>query len=429
MMLFRYLLLILCCLILTPSTPSSASDNDCKLIGYTECNKEDSCKKFSLFEQQDKKYTEVDSISADPGYKLYIPQTGSLNQIYTISPNGHKIAISEISSTDPLPLEAFVGSWFFNVTNKFQFVTQATDLLGAEGNVWSHSNDKYIYVDAYGHYQPGMFDLSGESSWSMWPPAEPLRNIRALNIAWSPDDQHIAIYGEEYPFPVSQNAINDVKTLYIATRLPDSSVEYKPISSPDYAAGTFTWLENNLIAFMQYKYDRTTNKSSNFNFQITSIDGKTIYSVDEYYAPFSRRPDNKLLVATVGENNQFIFSLFDYHEFTSQLFTKIPRTEAGGFPELSFSPDYASLIYLDPKTKNLVVQDIANNHDETIKPPVEDDIGWWTPDSKNILFVDYQNDQIFIYTLATNKIETKDVSEIFELQTHLPRYMNWLCQN
>ncbi len=429
-MLWRYTFLILCCVSVVPAAKGLASNNStCNLVAYTQCSQTDVCAKFSLFENKNDQYVEIDSLTAAPDYKLYFPQNGSTNQRYSISPDGHRVAIAQISQAESLPIDRFVNIEIYDVTTKFKSINTLWDILAGEGNIWSHDSDKYIFIDAYGHYQPSMTDLSGNTLWYLWPPAEPLRNISALSVAWSPDDRHIAVYGEEYPFPVSENAVNDVKTLYVASPLPDNSAEYKPISSPDYESGNFVWLDNEKLAFTQFQYDRKNNDVKNSQLQISSIDGKILYSSEGYYLIYGKLPDNTVLMANLDKPNDTIFLKFDFEALSFQPLTQVPRTQDRGFPGVNFSPNYAYITFIDPETSKLVIRHMDDMTDQLIAPPLAGSIGWWTPDSENLLFLNYKDDIVYTYNISTKLLASKVASEMFLNQPHIPQHPNWLCQN
>lgn len=385
------------------------SQTSCQIIAYTDCDTPYSCKTLSLFEPQNRKYVEIDSLKPEPNFKfLFFP-----NQFISFAPNQSRIAVQEVSTEDPLP-EFFSMIFIYDTDKEFHYRDTAVNALMAPPSAWSGDGDKFLYWDAWGHYHLSQLDFAGEDDGDLWP-APPIREIRGYVPKWSLSGEYIAVVGEEYPFPVSEHATNDVQALYIAE--PEiGATPYTPISDPERSVSwNFEWLTDDQIAYTDGRL------------RIATASGETLISIEGDYTILGKLAEEKLLVGHTAGPTHYELSMFDAQSSEFSQLTTLPIDETNTFPRFNLSPDNTQIAYVDLEGKTLFLENFQNHSKHQFAAPVPGRLGWWTPDGSALLFFDYGNNVVYEYDVDNQTLSEMTATEMFEGQDTLPQYPNWIC--
>jgi hypothetical protein len=288
--------------------------------------------------------------------------------------------------------------------------------LLAYGEVWTADSSKMLMLSSDGHWRLGIYDWNEQSGGELWP-APPLMSIEALQTAWSPDNTLIAVIGDDYPMVRTEHGRNFVTALWITKILPDGNAEYTPISDPKVDLDrNFTWIDNRTVAYASYVYDRQNQLRTDTKLVISDIDGDNKHSFSGDYQIVTLLSENRLLLLKEGNFIELDLNTFDFTPMTtdasiSDLYAIAPNRQFASYVK----DDVVKIINLEDKSE------------QSLSIPMSQNAGWWRPDGKLLIFLDYEQNRAYSYDPLSQEMQEMTAKEFFRGEDNLPMYPGWLC--
>jgi len=399
-------------LILSLSSQVYAQSTECFLVGYTDCETIGKCHQFSIFEPNGENFIEKQTIPESEGFEFRI-LAGYGAQGYTISPDNQHIVITESIVADSLPLEGYLLLQMLDLSQA-QIEPQliAIDVLLAYGGVWSSDSSKLLLLSSNGQWELQMYDLKTEDH--LWlHSAEPFSSIEAVQVAWSPSNDLIAVVGADSMF-----GANNPTVLWMTKTLPDGyTANYTPISDPTREVNSqFTWVSDDEIAYTTYQYNRENNQREMPQLLISSVDGDSKFVLDGDFSIVGMRSKDHLLMLHNGDFVDLDLKTYKLTALTS---------DANINSIYALSPDRSHVSYVSDG--QLIIQSLFDESRQLLNASMENDAGLWHPNGKLLYLFDHGQNIVRIYDVENQNVRQSSASDVFLGQQTLPYYPTWVC--